>query len=159
MSSCVEFKRRYSCVTIIRTVYKPLPSVTGGLTATRVLFDLFSHVYPKGGRGCLPPPLPPSPPVWNLRAFIWFPLCHFLSCFFSLVLVLFLYCNFSANGPFSNDFSPQFFLQPFSLRVRIICMTFVQRCCLAFLLCFSFFFFSLSSSSSVHSFYYYFSFL
>ena len=45
------------------------------------------------------------PPVWNLRAVIWFPFpisCH---VFFCLVLLLFLPCHFSANGPFSWLFS------------------------------------------------------
>ena len=38
-----------------------------------------------------------SPPVWNLRAVI----LDLLSCFYCLVLLLFLFCHFSANGPFS----------------------------------------------------------
>ena len=35
--------------------------------------------------------------VWNLRAVI----LDLLSCFYCLVLLLFLFCHFSANGPFS----------------------------------------------------------
>jgi len=41
-----------------------------------------------------------KPPVWNLRAVIWFTI-SVSSLFFCLVLLLFLSCHFSANGPFS----------------------------------------------------------
>ena len=37
--------------------------------------------------------------VWNLRAVIWFPLLISSLVFFCLVLLLFLSCHFSANGP------------------------------------------------------------
>ena len=42
------------------------------------------------------------PPVWNLRAVIWFPIPISCLLFF---LLLFLSCHFSANGPFSWLFS------------------------------------------------------
>ena len=38
--------------------------------------------------------------VWNLRTHL-IPLSYLLSCFFCLVFLLFLSCQFSANGPFS----------------------------------------------------------
>ena len=45
------------------------------------------------------------PPVWNLRAVIRFPFpISSLGFFLCLVLLLFLSCNFSANGPFPNFF-------------------------------------------------------
>ena len=47
-----------------------------------------------------------SPPVWNLRAVIWFPF-PISSCIFCLVLLLFLSCHFSANRLHSPDFFPE----------------------------------------------------
>ena len=48
------------------------------------------------------------------------------SCFFCLVLLLFLSCHFSANGSFSLTFF-QKTLQYFSLRVRPFCMALVEQ--------------------------------
>ena len=45
--------------------------------------------------------------------------------FFCLVILLFLSCHFSANGPFSF-FSPKT-LKYFSLRVRLFCMALVEQ--------------------------------
>ena len=53
------------------------------------------------------------------------PLSNFTLLFFCLVLLLFLSCDFSANGPFSRIFS-QKMLKHFSLRVRLfVCMALV----------------------------------
>ena len=49
-----------------------------------------------------------------------------LSCFYCLVLLLFLFCHFSANGPFSCLlFSEN--LKYFPLRVRLFCMALVEQ--------------------------------
>ena len=64
------------------------------------------------------------PPVWNLRAVIWFPFPILL--FFCLVLLLFLSCHFSVNGPFSWLLF-QKTLKYFSLRVRLFCMALVEQ--------------------------------
>ena len=55
---------------------------------------------PKGGRGCLM-----SSPCLESQGCHLIPLSYLLSCFFCLVLLLFLSCHFSANGPFSWLFS------------------------------------------------------
>ncbi len=49
-----------------------------------------------------------------------------LSCFYCLVLLLFLFCHFSANGPFSCFFSSEN-LKYFPLRVRLFCMALVEQ--------------------------------
>ena len=64
------------------------------------------------------------PPVWNLRAVIWCPF-SVTSCFFCLVLLLFLSCHFSANGPFSWLFQKT--LRYILLRVRLYCMALVKQ--------------------------------
>ena len=47
------------------------------------------------------------PPVWNFRAVIWFLFPISSLVFFCLILLLFLSCHFSANGPFSWLFFPE----------------------------------------------------
>ena len=73
------------------------------------------HKARKGGLGCLM-----SPPVWNLRAVIWF---HFAIS--SLVLlpspVTLSVLSFSACWPFLLNFFKKI-LQYFSLRDRLLCM-------------------------------------
>ena len=60
------------------------------------------------------------PPVWNLRAVIRFPFpISSLGFFLCLVLLLFLSCNVSANGPFS------FLYPPRKLKYFPFCMAFV----------------------------------
>ena len=60
------------------------------------------------------------PPVWNLRAVIRFPFpISSLGFFLCLVLLLFLSCNVSANGPFS------FLYPPRKLKYFSFCMAFV----------------------------------
>ena len=54
---------------------------------------------PKGGRGCLMYPCCLESQGCHLIL-----LSYRLSCFFCLVLLLFLSCHFSANGPFSRLF-------------------------------------------------------
>ena len=66
------------------------------------------------------------PPVWNLSAVIWFPFPISSLVFFCLVLLLFLSCHFSANGPFSWPFF-QKTVKYFSLRVRLFCMALVEQ--------------------------------
>ena len=56
---------------------------------------------PKGGWGCLM-----SPSCLESQGCHLIPLSYLLSCFFCLVLLLFLSCHFSANGPFSWLFFP-----------------------------------------------------
>ena len=56
-------------------------------------FTLFS---PKGGQGCLM-----SSSCLESQGCHLIPLSYLLSCFFWLVLLLFLSCHFSVNGPFS----------------------------------------------------------
>ena len=66
-------------------------------------------------------------PVWNLRAVIWFiPLSHFPVSFFCLVLLLFLSCHFSSNGPFSRLFF-QKFLQHFLLGDSLFCLALADQ--------------------------------
>ena len=55
---------------------------------------------PKGGRGCLM-----SHSCLESQGCDLIPLSYLLSCFFCPVLLLFLSCHFSANGPFSWLFS------------------------------------------------------
>ena len=50
-----------------------------------------------------------------------------LSCFYCLVLLLFLFCHFSANGPFSCLLFSSENLKYFSLRVRLFCMALVEQ--------------------------------
>ena len=50
---------------------------------------------PKGGQGCLM-----FPSCLESQGCHLIPLSYLLSCFFCLVLLLFLSCHFSANGPF-----------------------------------------------------------
>ena len=70
---------------------------------------------PKGGWGCLM-----SPPVWNVRAVIWF---HFaISCLSLLPSPVTLsVLSFSACWPFLLNFF-QKILQYFSLKERLFCM-------------------------------------
>ena len=75
---------------------------------------------PKGGRGCLM-----SPSCLESQGCHLIPLSCLLSCFLCLVLLLFLSCHFSANGPFS--FFPPKTLKYFSLRVRLFCMALVEQ--------------------------------
>ena len=51
---------------------------------------------PKGGRGCLM-----SPSCLESQGCHLIPLSYLLACFFCLILLLFLSCHFSVNGPFS----------------------------------------------------------
>ena len=62
------------------------------------------------------------PPVWNLRAVIRFPFpISSLGFFLCLVLLLFLSCNVSANGPFS------FLYPPRKLQYFSFCMALVEQ--------------------------------
>ena len=67
------------------------------------------------------------PPVWNLRTVFWFPFPVSSLVFFCLVLLPFLSCHFSANGPFSWFFSPQKLLKHFSFRVGLFSMALVEQ--------------------------------
>ena len=76
---------------------------------------------PKGGRGCLM-----SPSCLESQGCHLIPLSYLLSCYFCLILLLFLSCHFSANGPVSWLF-PQKTLKYFSLRIRLFCMALVEQ--------------------------------
>ena len=77
--------------------------------------------HPQAGRGCLM-----SPSCLESQGCHLIPLSYLLSCFFCLVLLLFLSCHFSANGPFSWLFF-QKTLKYFSWRVRLFCMALVEQ--------------------------------
>ena len=71
-------------------------------------------------------------PVWNLRAVIWFPIPVSSLVLLSIILLLFLSCSISANGPFSSLFFSLLFLSLqklhpyFSLR-EALCMALVEQ--------------------------------
>ena len=68
-------------------------------------------------------------PVWNLRAVILIPLSYLLYRFLFVccqVLLLFLFCHFSANGPFSGLFFPEN-SNNFLLRIRLLFMALVEQ--------------------------------
>ena len=80
---------------------------------------------PKGGWGCLHDV---SLLSWISGLLFDTPFLSPLLLFFlPIVLLLFLSCYFSADGPFSWLFSLQKTLKYFSLRVRLFCMALVEQ--------------------------------
>ena len=66
-----------------------------------------------------------SPSSLKSHGCLLIPLSYLLSCFFCLVLLLFLSCHFSANGSFSWLFSKK--LKYFLLKVLLFCMALVEQ--------------------------------
>ena len=67
-----------------------------------ICFSCLFLVPLKGGQGCLN-----YPSCLESQGCHLIPLSYLLTCFFCLVLLLFLSCHVSANGPFSWIFSPE----------------------------------------------------
>ena len=112
-----QTKTSVEITTNIVTSYQQLTAVANGVVNSNLIkwvcFVCWSW-------GCLM-----SPSCLESQGCHLIPLSYLISCCFCLVLLLFLSCHCSANGPFSCLFSRK--LKYFSLRVSFFCMALVEQ--------------------------------